>query len=340
MTIYTRLQIRRGDAADWIESNPVLADGEQALENDTLKTKFGDGVTNYVDLPYQDQQGPTGPTGPLGPTGPTGPKGETGSFGGAVFTYNYLTDTADTDPGSGNLKFNDTLTTATQLFINKLDLDSIDNSAYLETIDDSTSAIKGHFKISVIGSPDDFVYYAINGEHYLDANAYYEVPVLYLSGSIATLANNADVAITFVRTGDKGDQGDEGPTGPSATISIGDVTASEPGGEASVTNSGTEFAAIFDFIIPRGVTGPIGPTGPSLIDWQGVWSASTTYPANSIVYYEGRTYISVGTSYPPEGIGSTPVNISTWQIFAAGGDTGPTGAQSPGSQILDSILFI
>lgn len=37
MTIYTRLQIRRGDAAEWIEANPILADGEQALENDTLK---------------------------------------------------------------------------------------------------------------------------------------------------------------------------------------------------------------------------------------------------------------------------------------------------------------
>ena len=301
MTIYTRLQIRRGDAAEWIEANPVLADGEQALENDTLKTKFGDGVTNYVDLPYQDQEGPTGPQGPTGPIGPTGPKGETGSFGGAIFHYSYLTDTVDSDPGSGNLKFDNTLTTATQLFIDFEDADAVDNQNYLNAIDDSTSIIKGHFKIEVVGSPEDYVYYAINGEHYHHAS-YFEVPVEYLSGSVTTIPDDTPVTITFVRTGDKGDQGDTGPTGP--TGATGDTG-------------------------PTGATGDTGPTGPSLIDWQGAWNASATYPENSIVYYGGKTYISTAISYPPEGIGSTPVNISTWSVFTSNGDIGPSGATGP-----------
>lgn len=65
----------------------------------------------------------------------------------------------------------------------------------------------------------------------------------------------------------KGPQGPQGNTGPqgtdgkSATVSVGKVTTSEPGTDAQITNSGTENAAVFDFVIPRGETGPKGDTG-------------------------------------------------------------------------------
>lgn len=42
-----------------------------------------------------------------------------------------------------------------------------------------------------------------------------------------------------------------------ATVEVGTVTTGEPGTEASVTNSGTENAAVLDFTIPRG--DPAGP---------------------------------------------------------------------------------
>lgn len=57
------------------------------------------------------------------------------------------------------------------------------------------------------------------------------------------------------KTVQKGDKGDR------STIKIGKVTASDPGGEAKVTNSGTNTDAIFDFEIPRGTTGPKGEPG-------------------------------------------------------------------------------
>lgn len=62
----------------------------------------------------------------------------------------------------------------------------------------------------------------------------------------------------------KGPQGNTGPQGidgKSATVSVGKVTTSEPGTDAQITNSGTENAAVFDFVIPRGETGPKGDTG-------------------------------------------------------------------------------
>ena len=68
--------------------------------------------------------------------------------------------------------------------------------------------------------------------------------------------------------GPKGETGDTGPTGPkgepgtAATIAIGTVTTGDPGTEASVTNSGTANAAIFNFVIPRGEQGEQGTQGP------------------------------------------------------------------------------
>lgn len=59
----------------------------------------------------------------------------------------------------------------------------------------------------------------------------------------------------YRKNGLKGDKGD------AATIKIGSVTASEPGGEALVKNTGDSHNAVLDITIPRGEVGPIGETG-------------------------------------------------------------------------------
>ena len=51
----------------------------------------------------------------------------------------------------------------------------------------------------------------------------------------------------------------KGDPGEAATLQIGTVTASEPGSNPVVTNSGTEQNAILNFVIPRGKEGPTGP---------------------------------------------------------------------------------
>jgi len=50
-----------------------------------------------------------------------------------------------------------------------------------------------------------------------------------------------------------------GARGASATISVGTTTTGSAGTNASVTNSGTSSAAVFNFTIPRGATGAAGP---------------------------------------------------------------------------------
>lgn len=55
--------------------------------------------------------------------------------------------------------------------------------------------------------------------------------------------------------------GPAGPAGSAATVAVGTVTTGEAGTDASVTNSGTESAAVLDFVIPKGAAGTNGADG-------------------------------------------------------------------------------
>ena len=68
----------------------------------------------------------------------------------------------------------------------------------------------------------------------------------------------------------RGPQGIKGDKGDAATVRVGTVATGAAGSQATVTNSGTANAAVFDFSIPqgpkgdkgeRGETGPQGPQG-------------------------------------------------------------------------------
>ena len=48
-----RLQLRRGGAQEWANSNPILAQGELGIELDTGRFKIGDGVTAWNTLRYE-----------------------------------------------------------------------------------------------------------------------------------------------------------------------------------------------------------------------------------------------------------------------------------------------
>lgn len=48
----TRIQLRRGSAANWTSANPTLEAGEVGFESDTGKVKVGTGSTAWTSLPY------------------------------------------------------------------------------------------------------------------------------------------------------------------------------------------------------------------------------------------------------------------------------------------------
>ena len=151
--------------------------------------------------------GPAGPQGPQGQTGNTGPTGPQGQFGGASFEYQFDTTTSDNDPGSGNVRLNNsTQNTATHIYVDKTDANSIDIDDYMRTIDDSTSTIKGHVKMSSKATPADFIMFTISAltEH----TSYFDITVSAVDSNVATpFGEDEALFLTFARTGDKGDTG-------------------------------------------------------------------------------------------------------------------------------------
>jgi hypothetical protein len=92
-------------------------------------------------------------------------------------------------------------------------------------------------------------------------------------GTVATGAPGSDATVTNSGTsgaavldfaiprGDVGQQGIQGVPGNAATVTAGTTTTGAPGSSASVTNSGSSSAAVFDFAIPEGVQGQQGIQG-------------------------------------------------------------------------------
>lgn len=69
----------------------------------------------------------------------------------------------------------------------------------------------------------------------------------------------------------------KGDPGEAATLEIGTVTATEPGGDPDVTNSGTSQNAVLNFVLPRGQQGPKGDPGAPGQE-QIVFSAASAFP--------------------------------------------------------------
>lgn len=128
--------------------------------------------------------------------------------------------------------------------------------------------------------------------------------------------------------GAKGDKGDTGATGSAATIAVGTTSTLAPGASATVTNSGTSSAAVFDFGIPEGDkgdkgdtgdTGPQGPQGPSGV-------ISVTAPiTNTGTSTSALLGLSTGTGLSTAG-GVLAADFGATSTTVASGDRGlPTG---------------
>lgn len=95
------------------------------------------------------------------------------------------------------------------------------------------------------------------------------------------LDEKSGIATTPGVIGADGLAGADGAAGIAATIAVGTTTTGAPGSSASVVNSGTDSAAVFDFTVPQGPTGATGPAGPGFTNGSAVgdtkvWNTGTT----------------------------------------------------------------
>jgi len=239
--------------------------GNQGIQG-TIGLQGDDGTQGVQGFP--GPIGPQGVQGSLGLQGNLGSQGTTGSFGGVTFDYTFSSTTTAGDPGVGTMRLNNAAASgATSLYIDDRDDNFTDIQPFLRTIDDSTSPIKGHFKISINGSPDQFAVYTINA--LAEVSGYFSISCIYVNGSIAgSFADAADVVITFARTGDIGADGPQGTTGIQGNDGF-QGTAGFVGGEGTQGSQGTQGIQGLqglqgdEGIGIQGSTGLQGPEGPA-----------------------------------------------------------------------------
>lgn len=82
-------------------------------------------------------------------------------------------------------------------------------------------------------------------------------------------------------TGATGATGAQGAQGDAATIAVGSVTTAAYGTAASVTNSGTSGAAVFDFVIPQGAPGET-VTDMQNLTLGSITSSSASFPTPTV----------------------------------------------------------
>jgi hypothetical protein len=119
--------------------------------------------------------------------------------------YTVAAATADADPGAGNLRFDNfaAQTAATVLRLDLTDSAGANQTTVLDAFDDSTSLVKGQFRLVKLGAPSVWLAGSITA--LASPAGYRNVTVTGLSGSSAAPFVAGDgVVLLFTRTGDQG----------------------------------------------------------------------------------------------------------------------------------------
>lgn len=279
-------------------------------------------------------QGVQGGLSAQGLQGLQGIKGDTGNFGGATFYYTFEANTTDANPGSGDIRLdNSTQNAATGIYICDIDENGNDISSYLQTIDDSTSTIKGHVKISNKTDPSQFILFTISS--LTDNSGYFDITVSPVDSSATNpFSADEDIIITFARTGDKGEtgpqgnQGTQGVQGFQGTQGVGSQgTQGVKGEDSNVPGpqgaQGIQATQGLQGLQGVGLQGLQGPAGAgSAITVQDEGSALTT--AASVLNFVGSGVVASGTGSTKTitisgggGGGSTTRTVTTQTVSSA-----------------------
>lgn len=139
----------------------------------------------------------------------------TGDKGDPLFPgqlYRFDTATAAADPGSGNFRFNNgTLTAATAAYVDVLDGNAADISAWLATLATPTGSPKGVLRVQSRSNPAKTADFNLTGA--TNSTGYYTLALTYLSPATPpTFTASEPLAVSWTPGGNVG------PTGAGSTV--------------------------------------------------------------------------------------------------------------------------
>jgi hypothetical protein len=143
--------------------------------------------------------------------------GEDGAIPG--YYYKFDTSTSDADPGAGDLRFNHaTYASATAIYIDDVDQNSVNTVTDVLTWDDSSSTIKGYLHIVDINDATTYARFSITGSS-TDGSGYNKLAVTHIASN-NTFSAADELSVHFTRQGDKGDTGSTGSTAGTAGLGM------------------------------------------------------------------------------------------------------------------------
>ena len=125
--------------------------------------------------------------------------------GGDSSQFTYSTTTTDSDPGSGIIRFNNTtFGSITYSYVDDLESNGTDVSAWLQSFDDVTgnASNRGRLRVSKSNSLAVWAVFRVSGA-VTDASGYTKIPLVYIDGA-GTFTNEDKVFLSFTASGEDG----------------------------------------------------------------------------------------------------------------------------------------
>jgi hypothetical protein len=224
--------------------------------------------------------------------------GVPGRSGALAYLWSTVTTVSPTDPGTGKLRFNAAVGSATAVYISETDFDGNALGPLLATWGASLSSTKGRLYIRSITQPTNFAIIDLTSG--ATDNGVYDSFAATSVSSGGTLADGMQVGVIFVPNGDPGSTG---PSGPSYA--------------ATSTTSLTIGTGSKVFTTQTGLAYQVGTR------------ARATDAANTTNWMEGVVTAYSGSSLTLNVDGTSGSGtIANWNLSVAGerGPTGTTGA--------------
>ena len=190
--------------------------------------------TNNIEVVHGEALAEFGPTGATGATGAAGAQGIQGPRGQGGVEYNFESTTTDADQGVGKVFLNNsTVSSATVLFLDDVDANSVNLNSYIDTWDDSTTTgLRGTVHLVEIANPVNFAIFNVTGA-VTSASTYSKVAVTHVASGGSFTDGNA-MSVLFVRTGNAG----------SGLASLADDSSPQLGGDLDLNSNNIDFPSV------------------------------------------------------------------------------------------------
>jgi hypothetical protein len=172
--------------------------------------------------------------------------GDRGPNAGLDMTFE--TTTTDTDQGVGKLWLNNgTVSSATVVYLDDVDDNSVSINSFVDSFDDSSSSVKGHIQFEKQFDPTVFALFNVTGS-VTSASTYSKVACTYVTGA-GSFSDGDKISTTFIRGGDKGTTGSTGTASSGFHYQFETSTSDSDQGAGKVwLNNGTVGSATVFYI--------------------------------------------------------------------------------------------